>query len=115
MNLAKSLQKNEKMENVLKIIRNIGWTAPAWMFPSMAMAANAVPKGFEDFSYVAPSDSGLFQFIIEFNKSFIILIQQTLSNNGMEAGSAGLAIVLWASFLKIATTPLYYNALKYPL
>jgi len=33
----------------------------------------------------------------------------------MEAGSAGLAIVLWAAFLKVVTTPLYYNALKYPL
>lgn len=74
MNLAKSLPKNENMERILKTVRNIGWTAPAWMFPSMAMAANAVPKGFEDFSYVGPSDSGIFQFIIEFNKSFIILI-----------------------------------------
>ena len=63
------------MEGILKVIRNIGWTAPLWLSPSMAMAANNVPKGFEDFSYAGPSDGGIFQFIIEFNKSFIILIQ----------------------------------------
>ena len=103
------------MDQVMSLVKKIGFTAPVWLFPGLAMAANSVPAGFEDFSYVAPNDSNIFQFIIEFNKSFIILLEKTLHNGGMEYGSAGLAIVLWAAFLKIITTPLYYNTLKFPI
>lgn len=114
MNLAQSLPRNDHMDKIMKLVKSVGFSAPMWLFPGMAFAANAVPPGFEDFNYVSSGDSGPFQFLIEFNKSFIILIEQTLHNGGMEHGSAGLAIVIWASILKLLTTPLYYNTLKFP-
>lgn len=34
---------------------------------------------------------------------------------GDPAGCAGLSIVLWAALLKVLTTPVYENAVRYPL
>lgn len=115
MNLAQSLPKNQHMDKIMDMVKRVGFTAPVWLFPTMAMAANAVPPGFEDFSYAGPADAGLFQFIIEFNKSFLLLIERSLHGGGMEAGSAGLAILIWTTVLKLLTTPLYYSTLKFPI
>ena len=33
---------------------------------------------------------------------------------GLTTGSAGLSIIIWAAVLKVLTTPMFENSLKYP-
>lgn len=67
--------------------------------PAFADGFGAAPPGFETFK---PVDAGFIQNVIELNKSGIMFVEQVLHGPlGIQAGTAGLAIIMWSFVLKI--------------
>lgn len=121
MNLSKSLNPLGGFEKIMGWIRAAPLVyLPLFAYPAAAMAAfQQPPPGFEDFSPIHESMFADFLFqiqqVVDINKDCILFVEQILSKTcGVNAGSAGLSIMIWAMCLKLLAAPFYEGQMKYP-
>lgn len=112
MRLSESLKSIKGFDNVMDWLKKVPLVyLPLFSLPSAAFAYGA-PPGFDDFDAI--HQVTFIQQIIDMNKNFILLAQDTIETAGIHNFSAGISMIVWAACLKVLTSPFYENALKYP-